>query len=74
MVLSCYKFPIPAGISEGELEKIFEPFYTTKDIDKGCGLGLTVVNEIVKFYNGKIKVKSHLSHGTTFTVKLPVTH
>ena len=61
------------GITLDDLEKIFEPFFTTKEIDKGCGLGLTVVNEIVKFYNGKIKVKSRQNEGTTFTVKLPVT-
>lgn len=60
------------GIVGTDLDKIFEPFYTTKDIDKGCGLGLTVVNEIVKYYNGTIKVKSRLGQGTTFTVQLPV--
>jgi len=60
------------GISEADLQKIFEPFFTTKDIDQGCGLGLTVVNEIVKYYNGQIKVKSRVAEGTTFTVKLPV--
>jgi signal transduction histidine kinase len=61
------------GISGIDLERIFEPFFTTKNIDQGCGLGLTVVNEIVKYYNGTIKVKSRLNQGTTFTVKLPVT-
>jgi two-component system NtrC family sensor kinase len=61
------------GITGADLERIFEPFFTTKDIDKGCGLGLTVVNEIVKYYNGRIKVKSRPDKGTTFTVKLPLT-
>jgi two-component system, NtrC family, sensor kinase len=60
------------GITDADLGKIFEPFFTTKEIDQGCGLGLTVVNEIVKIYNGKIKVKSRPGKGTTFTVKLPV--
>ena len=60
------------GISEENIEKIFEPFFTTKDIDQGCGLGLTIVNEVVKCYNGQIKVKSRQNQGTTFTVKLPV--
>ncbi len=60
------------GITAADLDKIFEPFFTTKDIDKGCGLGLTVVNEIVKLYNGKIKVKSRLKEGTTFSIKLPL--
>ncbi len=62
-----------AGISEENLEKIFEPFFTTKNIDQGSGLGLTIVNEIIRCYNGKINVKSHLDQGTTFTVELPVT-
>jgi len=61
------------GISAEHIEKVFEPFFTTKDIDQGCGLGLTVVNEIIKCYNGQIKVKSKLEQGTTFTVKLPAT-
>ena len=60
------------GIPKEEVGKIFEPFYTTKDIDKGCGLGLTIVGEIVKSYDGKIEVKSKPEHGTTFTIKLPV--
>ncbi len=60
------------GITTEDLERIFDPFFTTKDIDQGCGLGLTIVNEIVKYYNGKIKVKSHPNKGTTFTVKLPI--
>jgi signal transduction histidine kinase len=61
------------GISNENLDKIFEPFYTTKDIDQGCGLGLTVVNEIVKYYNGTITVKSRINEGTAFTVQLPAT-
>ena len=60
------------GISSKNIDKIFDPFFTTKDIDQGCGLGLTVVHEIVKYYNGKIKVKSHPNKGTTFTVTLPL--
>ncbi len=60
------------GISAKDIDKIFEPFYTTKDIDKGCGLGLTIVSELVKYYNGKIKVKSRQNHGTTFTIKIPI--
>jgi signal transduction histidine kinase len=60
------------GITNEDLNQIFEPFFTTKEIDQGCGLGLTIVNEIVKNYDGKIKVKSRPREGTTFTVKLPV--
>ena len=58
------------GIPQEHLEKIFEPFFTTKNIEQGCGLGLTIVSEIVKHYNGKIEVKSSPSQGTTFTILL----
>ena len=60
------------GIPKEDLDKIFEPFYTTKDIDKGCGLGLTIVSEIVRYYNGKIDVRSKMNHETVFTVLLPI--
>ena len=60
------------GISLENPDQIFEPFYTTKDIGKGCGLGLTIVAEIVKSYDGKIHVESKPGEGTIFTIKLPV--
>jgi len=59
------------GIPQESVEKIFEPFYTTKDIDKGCGLGLTIVSEIVKAYSGTIAIDSEPKKGTTFTITLP---
>lgn len=61
-----------SGIDAMMLEKVFEPFYTTKDIEKGCGLGLTIVGEIVKSYNGTIKLESKPGKGTTFVIVLPV--
>ncbi len=60
------------GIVKDDIEKIFEPFYTTKPMDKGCGLGLTIVSEIIKAYNGNIYVESDHGTGTTFFVNLPV--
>lgn len=60
------------GIDEESVERIFEPFFTTKDIDKGCGLGLTIVGEIIKAYEGTIDVESKEGRGTTFTIKLPL--
>ena len=60
------------GISKGDFERIFEPFFTTKDIDKGCGLGLTIVAEIVKSYDGKIDVESEPGKGTEFTITIPM--
>jgi len=60
------------GIEEKDYKQIFEPFYTTKEIDKGCGLGLTIVGEIIKSYNGNVDIESEFGKGTTFTVTLPL--
>lgn len=58
------------GISEENLNKIFEPYFTTKDF--GSGLGLTLVYKIIKEHNGEIQLKSKLGIGTSFIIKLPV--
>jgi two-component system sensor histidine kinase AtoS len=58
------------GVDEQDIEKIFEPFYTTKS--KGTGLGLAVCREIVEMHHGKIAVKSVKDKGTTFTITLPM--
>ncbi|MDD5258811.1 MAG: ATP-binding protein, partial [bacterium] len=57
------------GIPEENLKSIFQPFFTTKD--KGIGLGLSIVNEIVRKHQGTISVESRLGQGTTFTVTFP---
>ncbi|MBI5555377.1 MAG: cache domain-containing protein [Elusimicrobia bacterium] len=57
------------GIQEENLKSIFQPFFTTKD--KGIGLGLSIVNEIVKKHQGTISVESRLGLGTTFIVSFP---
>ncbi|MDZ7741698.1 MAG: [Fe-Fe] hydrogenase large subunit C-terminal domain-containing protein [Bacteroidota bacterium] len=64
------------GISPENMEKIFTPFFTTKQIGKGTGLGLPLVYGIVKMHKGKIDVQSNTDPekgptGTTFTIKLP---
>ncbi|HAP36033.1 MAG TPA: hypothetical protein DCQ28_08860 [Bacteroidetes bacterium] len=59
------------GISEENLSKIFNPFFTTKGEGKGVGLGLAVVFGIIEAHKGDIDVKSELSKGTTFIVTLP---
>jgi len=58
------------GISEENMTKIFEPYFTTKDF--GSGLGLTVVYKIVKEHGGEISLRSKEGEGTTFTVSLPI--
>jgi PAS domain S-box-containing protein len=60
------------GISKHEIEKIFDPFYTTKEAGKGTGLGLSVSYNIVKRFKGDIKVESESGKGTVFTIILPV--
>jgi PAS domain S-box-containing protein len=60
-----------SGIARDHLNRIFEPFFTTKPPDRGTGLGLTVVREIVLSYDGSIDVASEPGVGTTFTFELP---
>jgi signal transduction histidine kinase len=59
------------GIPAEKVEKIFEPFYTTKEITKGTGLGLSIVAGIIKGHRGFITLKSAVGKGTTFYVFLP---
>lgn len=64
------------GISKENMEKLFTPFFTTKEVGKGTGLGLPLCYGIVKMHKGKIDVKSNTdptkgSVGTTFTIRLP---
>ncbi|MCG3115515.1 MAG: ATP-binding protein [Candidatus Manganitrophus sp. SA1] len=60
-----------AGISEENLEKLFNPFFTTKDA-QGTGLGLMICHHIVDQHRGNIDVQSKLGKGTTMTVQIPV--
>jgi PAS domain S-box-containing protein len=69
--VTCAVHDTGGGIAPALLEKIFEPFYTTKG-DLGTGLGLPVVREIVTSYGGSITVDSSRDTGTTFTFSLPI--
>jgi|GEM_PF-908207 len=60
------------GIPEDQIGRLFEPFYTTKEVGKGTGLGLSIAYDIVKKHHGEIEVRSAVGKGTTFTVSLPM--
>ncbi len=61
-----------SGISPAIIDRIFDPYFTTKEKGKGTGLGLAVVHGIVKRHGGDISVESRVGEGTRFTVFLPV--
>ena len=60
------------GIDPAQVDRIFQPFYTTKHAVKGTGLGLSVSYGIVKSHHGEIRVESQPGEGSTFTVVIPV--
>jgi len=59
------------GISDNQLQNIFKPFYTTKEVGKGTGLGLYISHEIVKRHGGLIHVESEEGKGSVFSIELP---
>ena len=59
------------GMSDDIKDKIFEPFYTTKEVGKGMGLGLYITYGIVKNYSGEIEIQSKEERGSTFKVSFP---
>ena len=60
------------GINEADIKKIYDPFFTTKEIGKGTGLGLSVTYGIVQEHGGDISVESSPGHGTSFRLELPL--
>lgn len=60
------------GIAPEGMARLFEPFYTTKPLGEGSGLGLDICKKVVEKNSGEIRVKSKPGHGATFTVMLPV--
>ncbi|MGK5089402.1 ATP-binding protein [Bdellovibrionota bacterium FG-2] len=60
------------GMTQDQLEKVFQPFYTTKPVGKGMGLGMSITYGILEAHKGKIEIHSEKGKGTTILVKLPV--
>ena len=60
------------GMSKATMKRIFEPFYTTKEIGKGTGLGLSISYGIIQNHKGRIAVKSEPGQGSEFTIYLPI--
>jgi signal transduction histidine kinase len=60
------------GIPPDEISKVFEPFYTTKEVGQGTGLGLATVEGIVSQSKGYIQIRSAVNEGSTFRVLLPL--
>jgi len=61
-----------SAIPEEDITHLFEPFYTTKEVGKGVGLGLSITHGIINDHGGEIDVTSDEEKGTTFRVWLPV--
>ena len=60
------------GIPPHIMDKIFQPFFTTKPTGQGTGLGLSLAYDIIKAHGGEIKVNTNENEGTEFTIVLPV--
>jgi signal transduction histidine kinase len=60
------------GISQKVLDKIFQPFFTTKPTGQGTGLGLSLSYDIVRAHDGEIKVETKENEGAAFLIYLPV--
>jgi signal transduction histidine kinase len=59
------------GITPEVLPKIWDPFFTTKEVGEGTGLGLSIVHELVERHHGTIEVETQVGQGTAFTIRLP---
>lgn len=59
------------GMTEETQKKIFEPFYTTKDVGQGTGLGMSIAFNIILKHNGHIQVRSEIGKGSSFTIQIP---
>ena len=60
-----------SGIAPGDIKNVFLPFFTTKEVGEGTGLGLSVVHGIVTSHGGSVSVESEIDIGTRFKIRLP---
>ena len=61
------------GMDEETRQRVFDPFYTTKDVGKGTGLGLSIVKGILDDHGAQVEVESTMGDGTTFILTFPIT-
>ncbi|MBL6991608.1 MAG: HAMP domain-containing histidine kinase [Bacteriovoracaceae bacterium] len=69
--VSLYVSDSGPGIKKGDIERIFDPFYTTKDAGQGTGLGLSIAYSIIKEHSGEINYLTLPNMGATFCITLP---
>lgn len=62
------------GMDENTMKKIYEPFFTTKDVGEGTGLGMSIAYNTIKKHNGNIHIDSKVGEGTEFTLDIPIIH
>ncbi len=60
------------GMDDTTVQKIFNPFFTTKPVGQGTGLGMSISYKVIKNHQGDIKIDTELGRGTKFTIKLPI--
>ena len=60
------------GIPPNDIKNIFNPFFSTREVGDGVGLGLSIAYRIIEGHNGSIDVQSKLGRGTVFTIRLPI--
>jgi len=60
------------GMNSEQLEKVFEPFYTTKAVGEGSGMGMSISYKVIQNHNGSITLDSQLGKGTVFKIQLPI--